>query len=335
MDLTNPNLAGSFKDLDGIGEVALTFHPDSTLASRTRRFIIHGRTFSEPFAQWGVITDTFHPNGRLDIQSYKIDGLESGYQRKWSADGVLLENTCYHRGEKNEWQTIRRPNGTIERKTFWVKNLKDGFETIYCGDRRIESIYGGDVKNGEEIEWIGDQFVRRASYSNGKLDGTEKMWFSDGVAVEITHQNGVINGYEKIWYYDELVSYTATENGGITEDIVYEKPGSHGVVTLHMVGKTFVLYCCDGNPSSQETWIDGKMVALDCWSIFDHEVRRFRTQHGLSIYDGQREYYLCGKQVSATGWKRQIQKTAAVVHGSTKAPSKVCNLIARYADALL
>ena len=94
----------------------------------------------------------------LFISGYN-NGLQSGTEKKWFANGNLMEYRVFLNGNKNGKQIANYENG----------------------NRKFEFIAKNDAYEGEMKEWdIDGKLIHLANYKNGQEDGTQKLWYDNG-----------------------------------------------------------------------------------------------------------------------------------------------------------
>lgn len=330
VDYTDMNMSRCFAKLDGIGVVEVKHSSDGKVVSITR-------TFRVPYylsTNEGVITETYHPNGKLASQTYTIGGRRYGYARKWHQNGALCDVACYRKGELHGWQTVYYRNGAVKRFTGWRRDMREGPDISY--DKRGNSYmitYDDDVADGDEEEWIGDRLVYSVRNVDGVRDGVETDRRVPGVVIESDCADGKWHGDQKIWHHDRLASHVAYEHGKMTTEVVHVEPGAHDVVCVSAHNQNHLMFCCDGNMFCERIIDDGVVTCLLQWTIATLDGKRVRVPHGLHITKGSTMFYHVGKLISFADWLKRLARTSALVTeliGASK--PKVGNLIAGYAD---
>ena len=80
----------------------------------------------------------FYPDGKIAEEMFFINGVKNGPYKKFSANGVALEEVTYKNGEIDGIAIYRDSDGTIASKGPYVNGLKKGMWEFYRSGKLVK-----------------------------------------------------------------------------------------------------------------------------------------------------------------------------------------------------
>ncbi|MEZ4804340.1 MAG: hypothetical protein R2852_02315 [Bacteroidia bacterium] len=133
---------------------------------------LNGKVFEKSEYRMGKLhgkKTEYHDNGQKKMEAKYCDDLLCGNFKKWSANGVLLEELNY----KVRYDSLRKSN----------VNVKHG-KTLYyyaSGELKLKGNYDEGKLSGVQEEYYSNgQLNSKIYYNNGLLEGTKQVYTAEG-----------------------------------------------------------------------------------------------------------------------------------------------------------
>ena len=204
------------------------------------------------------VQETFWSGGEPMLRETCKDGITTGKYTTWYANGQVQRDYNYDEngltsGEQKEYNA----DGSLAYRCNYVRGKKDGLEERWNTQGQLigRTGYKDGKRHGTQETWNDyGQPQSYIEYKEGKREGLNKIWHWNGVlAREAHYHDDIVTGEQKTWY----------ESGNLNKVVHFDSNGAmHGVQEgyFDFVGREVLAerwhYEHGSKEGLHETWYD-------------------------------------------------------------------------------
>lgn len=244
----------------------------------------------------------FHPNGKLKIEEYYVNGKLSGYYKEYDKKGAKIKEAYYLNGDIVHEDVETEIDISIRNEYFENGNMKytGGFlDTVPVGTHKEYDESGKEIrakiyddkgnitgignvneegkKQGEwRFYYVTGELKSKGVYKNNRKTGEWRFYFKSSSVEQVGHFVKGRSSGTWTWYY---------ETGEVEREELFEKGKENGLMTE---------YSKDGKIITKGEYIDGEKEGAWYYNVGDHAEEGNYT---YGLMDGVwKHYYSNGKQ---------------------------------------
>jgi antitoxin component YwqK of YwqJK toxin-antitoxin module len=237
---------------------------------------------------------TYNENGKLNQETYWINGLQDGLQKYYFENGLIEEEFYCQNGKMNGYAKYYYNSGKLKGEG----NFKNGnFQNV----SRI-----GIPQDGREGKWVvyhmNGKIKEESNWTSGLLNGTFRSYNSDGTLDEVTnYKNGQQDGVNKVYF----------QNGKLKEEVTYKNDKKHGSAKAYFENGKLMASATYDTTSRAESHFCGNIYEYN----EDGSVKKHLFVHKDGRVDDKKSKPLessksnsnhkcswCGKSFNGLGW---------------------------------
>lgn len=92
------------------------------------------------------IRSVFYPNAKIAEETNYINGIKNGFYKKYTVDGIILEESNYIKGQFDGKAIYREPNGNVASQGIYVNGKKKGIWQFYENGKLVKEENMSKVK---------------------------------------------------------------------------------------------------------------------------------------------------------------------------------------------
>lgn len=92
------------------------------------------------------IRSVFYPNAKIAEETNYINGIKNGFYKKYTVDGIILEESNYVKGQFDGKAIYREPNGNVASQGIYVNGKKKGMWQFYENGKLVKEENMSKVK---------------------------------------------------------------------------------------------------------------------------------------------------------------------------------------------
>ena len=92
------------------------------------------------------IRSVYYPNAKIAEETNYINGIKNGFYKKYTVDGIILEESNYVKGQFDGKAIYREPNGNVASQGIYVNGKKKGMWQFYENGKLVKEENMSKVK---------------------------------------------------------------------------------------------------------------------------------------------------------------------------------------------
>ncbi len=92
------------------------------------------------------LRSVYYPNSKIAEETNYINGIKNGFYKKYTVDGIILEESNYVKGQFDGKAIYREPNGNVVSQGIYVNGKKKGMWQFYENGKLVKEENMSKVK---------------------------------------------------------------------------------------------------------------------------------------------------------------------------------------------
>ncbi|MEA3490693.1 MAG: toxin-antitoxin system YwqK family antitoxin [Campylobacterota bacterium] len=130
-----------------------------------------------------IVKKSYHPNGKIMVESPRIDGVRHGDKNMYREDGMLMQSTPYKNGNIDGKVKSYYKSGELKSETSWVEGQPEGMMIYYYKDGTVQSespYVQGSIEGIVKTYYPTGELQSEVPYVHTKPKGMGKEYHKDG-----------------------------------------------------------------------------------------------------------------------------------------------------------